>query len=114
MAKTVMTTPGNALNNEIQDYMLKVLRVPLSWRQNTKKIKINGHLYSFGYTGCADNVGMMPDGRMFQIEGKSKNDDPSPAQLDNLKTINDNGGIGILAYSLDDVINRLRAEGYKV
>lgn len=114
MAKTVMTTPGNALNNEILDLLIKVLRVPLAWRQNTKKIKIGGHLYSFGYTGCGDVVAMLWDGRMMQVEGKSANDTPSPAQIDNMKTINDNGGIGIIAYNLDDVIKRLRAEGYRV
>lgn len=114
MAKTVMTTPGNALTNEIMDYLLKVIRVPLAWRQNTKKIKIGGHLYSFGYTGCGDILGMLWDGRFLSIEAKSKNDDPSPAQINNAANINENHGIALIARSVSDVEKRLRAEGYKV
>jgi len=114
MAKTVMTTPGNALGNEIQDYLLKVIRVPLVWRQNSRSVKLGGHLYKFGYTGCGDILGMLWDGRFLSVEVKSKNDESSPAQIDNARTINENGGIAIIARSLQDVIERLKKEGYNV
>lgn len=112
--KTTRTTPGNALNNEIHDFLLHCPLVSIVWRQNSGKFKIRGHLYKFGYTGQADICGMMVGGRHFQFEGKAGSDRPTAAQLDNCAQINRDGGIAAIVGSLEDVKNRLRAEGYDV
>lgn len=106
------TTPGNALNNEISQWLLHHPKVALVWRQNSGKFRIKGHLYQMGYTGQADVCGMMIDGRHFQFEGKAGDDKPSRAQLDNVAHINVNGGMAQVVYCLDDVKNRFAAEGY--
>ena len=44
------------------------------------------------------------NGKFYGIEVKIGNNKPSALQIANLKAIDKAGGIGILAYSLDDVI----------
>lgn len=112
MGKT-MTTPGNALNNEIHFFLLKCPAVSLVWRQNSGRFKARGHLYKMGYDGQGDICGMMVGGRHFQFEGKI-DDEPSRAQLDNIDHINRTGGIAQVVRSLDEVKERLRREGYEV
>ncbi len=53
-------------------------------------------------------------GHAVDIEVKIKPNKPTIEQLEWLKETNAAGGIGILAYSLDDVIKRLRREGIEV
>lgn len=112
MAKTVMTTPENAVKNAILQF-LTMNRI-YNFRQNVGTMKVNGRPIKFGHAGQSDILGMLPGGRFLAVECKSSTGRPSPAQVDFLAMINDQGGVGILAYSLDDVIKRLRAEGYKV
>lgn len=47
------------------------------------------------------------DGKFYGIEVKVGDNKPSPLQLANLRQIAKAGGIDILAYSLDDVINHV-------
>lgn len=112
MPKTVMTTPGTALNNEIQNILKGTGKIALMWRQNSRVVKMQGRLYRFGYTGQGDICGMFKGGRHFQFEGKAGDDQPSQAQLDNVATINAAGGLAAIIYSGEQLRELLRKEGY--
>lgn len=112
MSKTVRTTPGNALNNEIIDILKSTGKVSIVWRQNSRKIKLGGHLYQFGYTGCGDVCGMFIGGRHFQFEGKAGDDVPSSAQIDNIAQINRDGGLAAVISSGMELRALLKEEGY--
>jgi len=53
--------------------------------------------------GCAKHLG----GRMIAIELKSPRGRPSPAQVRFIENVNDSGGLGFIAYDLDEVIEQL-------
>ena len=112
MSKTTMTTPGNALNNEIMSLLNLTGKVSIMWRQNSRKLKLGGHLYSFGYTGCGDICGMFKGGRHFQFEGKAGRDRASQAQIDNARQINEDGGLAAIIHSIDELRDLLIEEGY--
>ena len=58
--------------------------------------------------GVADLLACSPKGRFFAIEVKVGYNKPTEEQLEFLQEINDRGGIGIVAYSLEDVENVIR------
>lgn len=72
-------------------------------RINTGAFKKGDHFIRFGAKGMPDIVGIAPGGRFLGIECKVKPNKPSEEQREFLQTIKANGGIGILAYSLEDV-----------
>ncbi len=57
--------------------------------------------------GIADIIGCTKSGKMIAIEVKVKYNKPSLEQLEFLAQVKQRKGIGILAYSLDDVIKEL-------
>jgi hypothetical protein len=59
--------------------------------------------------GIADILGLW-HGRGLAIEVKAKGGKPSKEQKEFLQDWKESGGIAILAYSLDDVIDALRVE----
>ena len=64
----------------------------------------------FGSTpGVSDILGVWK-GRMLAIEVKAPRGKPTPVQTTFLKRIENEGGIAILAYSVDDVIRGLNLE----
>jgi hypothetical protein len=107
-----MTTPGNALNNEIMALIKLTGKVSIMWRQNSRKIKLGGHLYTFGYKGCGDICGMFKGGRHFQFEGKAGNDKPSQDQIDNVAQINKDGGLAAIIYNVEQLRDILKENGY--
>lgn len=58
---------------------------------------------SFGEKGISDVIACSPQGTFVAIEVKKPKGKPTPEQTDFLKRIRKNGGIGIFAYSLDNV-----------
>lgn len=62
---------------------------------------------SFGEKGISDIIACSPKGTFVAVEVKKPGGRPSTDQLDFLARIKANGGIGILAYSLDDVLATL-------
>lgn len=55
--------------------------------------------------GCPDlTVCIHPEGKMFEIEVKIKGNKPTPEQLEELRKTHCAGGIAIVAYSLEDVV----------
>jgi hypothetical protein len=57
--------------------------------------------------GVSDLLACSPKGRFLACEVKVGYNKATPEQLEFLKEIEDKGGIAILAYSLDDVINKI-------
>lgn len=78
------------------------------WRQNTGAMTTKeGRFIKFGHKGISDVLGVTNDGKFIAVECKVGKNKPSQFQTDFLEEINDHGGVGILAYTLDDVIRVL-------
>jgi len=88
----------------------------LLWRNNRGVADYGGIKVVYGLApGASDLIGMVRnDGRFVAIETKSERDDLSDAQEDYIAMVNANGGIGIAAWRVSDVANRLRDEGVGV
>lgn len=65
---------------------------------------------AYGEKGISDIIGCMPDGRFLAIEVKKEGGKLTPEQAEFLEKVRNQNGIGILAYSLDDVILRLEGK----
>lgn len=98
-------TPEGNIQKQILDY-LKRLRI-YAWRNNTRSIFMGGHRYQYGKKGSSDILGILPGGRFLAIEVKVPGEKPTPEQLEFLDAINSAGGLGLVAYSLEDAIARL-------
>jgi hypothetical protein len=80
------------------------------WRENVGAMRIRDRFVRFGHKGVSDVLGVSPDGRMIAVELKIRHNAPTMFQVDFLKAINDRGGIGILAYSLEELIEKYRVK----
>ena len=58
---------------------------------------------AYGEKGISDIIGCLPDGRFLAIEVKRPGNKPSIEQADFLARVNAMGGLGLIAYSIDDV-----------
>lgn len=63
--------------------------------------------FKHGDRGIADVIGCSPSGRFIAIEVKKKGGKPSEEQIQFIESVNASGGIGIIAYSLDDVVGKV-------
>lgn len=70
-------------------------------------IKIENRFIRMAKAGTSDIIGCSPTGRFIAIEVKKKSNKPTPAQLEFLDEVHRNNGIGIVAYSLDEVMRLL-------
>lgn len=66
--------------------------------------------YGVGGSGGSDLIGWTRDGRFLAIETKIIGRNPTPEQVNFLAQVNKAGGIGILAYSVEDVTKALCIE----
>jgi hypothetical protein len=57
------------------------------------------------YAGTADITGCSRDGKFIAIEAKIKPNKPTALQEAYLEEVRKRGGIAVVAYSLDDVMN---------
>jgi hypothetical protein len=57
--------------------------------------------------GISDIIGCLPNGRFQSIEVKKKGNKPSSEQLEFLDQVHRANGIGIVAYSLDEMMKLL-------
>ena len=105
-------TSGTKLNNEMIELLKNTKQVSFVWRQNSGAFRVRGHIYHFGYNGCADVCGMFKGGRLFQFEGKAGNDKLSDEQIENIKQINRDGGLAAEIRNIDELKALLRIEGY--
>lgn len=75
----------------------------LAWRNNSGLVNIRGHLYAMGPAGSPDIIGMTKTGRFLGIEVKDVKAKQNPNQIAFQKKVEENGGLYILARSVDDV-----------
>jgi hypothetical protein len=106
-------TPEGSVVRAILDYL--DIRQILYIRNNTgvarpeRKDGSKGFV-RFGSVGSADIIGCLPGGRFFAIECKAGRGKLTPAQVEfQRKTIRE-GGLHIVAYRVEDVIEVLEAE----
>lgn len=108
---------SRASESEIQAAILEYLEhcssVAFAHRQNTGQTKyVDRHgeerWVRYGWVGCSDILGMLTDGRFLAIECKSRAGRLSPEQSAFLDAVNAGGGLGIVARSVDDVIQAIR------
>ncbi|HEY5177286.1 MAG TPA: VRR-NUC domain-containing protein [Terriglobales bacterium] len=96
------------IQKHIPDY-LKLKRVVCLKHRNVGIMKPNGSYIplAFGEKGISDIIGCLPDGGFLAIEVKKPRGRPTPEQKEFIASVLRNKGIGIIAYSLDDVLNAL-------
>lgn len=98
------------IQDRIIEYLLLkqvvLLRINSVSRGKTKSVRRCGR---HGENGVPDLVGCMKDGRFICVEVKKAGGKLSKDQESFLEQIRGTGGLGIVAFSLDDVI---RAIGY--
>jgi VRR-NUC domain len=58
----------------------------------------------YGFPGCSDVVGLLKDGRLLCVEVKSLTGRATPEQEAFLALVAANGGVAVLARSVDDVV----------
>ncbi len=102
-------TAESDLNRAIIVY-LQTIGV-FAWRCNSGALKnSDGVWVKYGRKGMADILGILPGGKFLAIESKIGRAKPSKEQRAFLEEIRVNGGVAILAYTLDDVIEGLEPD----
>lgn len=106
--------PAPPLEKDIQAAILQYLRLRnvFAWRNNSgmQLIPNKGggmRAIRIGLPGSADILGIMPDGRFLAIEVKRPGKMPTDEQRAFLGQIEANGGVAVVAHSVDDVISLL-------
>jgi hypothetical protein len=102
----------NEKEQDIQKAILDYLRIKkfVVFKHHSTGSGIrDGKAFFFAYSekGISDIIACSKTGRFIAIEVKKPGGKPSPEQLEFLERVNSNGGIGILAYSIDDVIGKV-------
>jgi len=111
-ARIRVVVPESAVVRAVLDYL--AVRQIVAWRNNTtgvydptaKRFRTNA-----GRNGIADILGVLPGGRFLAIECKAERGKLSPAQVEFQRDIVQQGGLHIVAYRVDDVIEVLEMEG---
>jgi hypothetical protein len=107
----------NQVKCDIMDF-LKWFPNITAWRQNNTGVwddkQKRYRTVKGSRKGISDILGFFADGsgRILAIEVKRPGEKASPDQLEFLKSVNDGGGVGILAFSIDDVSERIGSPGY--
>lgn len=97
------------IQKAIMDY-LKIKKFVVFKHRNVGIFKQSTKQYiplPAGELGISDIIGCTKDGKFLAIEVKRPGGKPSPNQVDFLQRVRQNGGIAILAYSLDDVMSKI-------
>ena len=106
--KPLRTIYPKIKEKDLQKQILEYLNLKghYCWRNNSGAFKTErGGFYRMGMIGSPDIIGVAKNGCFIGIEVKINGNKPSVYQDDFIKQIKSRGGIGIVAYSLDDVIN---------
>lgn len=61
----------------------------------------------FGFVGCPDVLGQLRDGRVLAVECKRPSGATTPAQEAFLEMVRANGGLAVVARSVDDLMGAL-------
>lgn len=91
------------IQRAILDYLGYHPSVAKCWRNNAGKIKTEkGRLVNLSPAGTSDIIGFMKDGRFLAVEVKAGKNTPTQLQQDFIDSVNDSGGIGFVAWSVED------------
>lgn len=104
-------TPEGQVVRAILDYL--AIRQIVAWRTNTVGVydkAREAYRPNTGRNGVADILGCLPGGRFLAIECKAGKGRLSPAQVEFQRDIIRQGGLHIVAYRVEDVIEVLEAE----
>jgi VRR-NUC domain-containing protein len=103
-----MTESEGNIKRAIRDY-LELKRCVVVPVRNVGIRKADGSYIPLpaGDRGMSDMIVCLPDGRFAAIEVKKKGNKPTQEQLQFLEAVHRANGIGIVAYSLDDVMKLL-------
>ena len=93
-------------------YLAMSQMVVFAHRMNSGFVKIDvpggrDRFLRCGFKGCSDVIGMLNDGRILAIEVKSPTGLATNEQQAFLDIVVENGGVSVLARSVDDVVNAL-------
>lgn len=61
----------------------------------------------FAFPGCSDIIGMLKGGRLFACEVKAADGAATEDQIAFLARVNQHGGLGFIARSVDDVVRHI-------
>lgn len=75
-----------------------------------KLVRKNGHsqFMRFGFPGCPDFLGQLRDGRALAVEVKRPSGRATLEQIAFLDCVKANGGVAVVARSVDDLLEALR------
>ena len=95
-------TPEGGIKQACLQWLL--VRGIYAWNNSTGAMEIRpGQYMKFGKKGSSDIIGILPGGRFLAVECKSRGGRLSERQKEFLKAVNDCGGLGIVAYGIDDI-----------
>jgi hypothetical protein len=107
--------PGaeTSLNKALLQFLRYHPKVADVWRNNTAAFPITPpggkrRFLKFSRPGISDILGYLKDGRILAVEGKVGDNKPTEAQQEFIDRVRAAGGVGIIAYSIDDVERGLR------
>lgn len=83
------------------------------WRNNTGAYPVNGkggkkRFIRYGYKGSPDIIGMTPEGKFIGVECKFGYNKLSDSQKVFKQRCEDSRGVFIVAYSVDELIDKLK------
>lgn len=103
---------ANKSEQALQKGILQYLKLKgiFAWKNHSTGIydtKRNVWRTNTSIKGVSDILGIMPEGRLLAIEVKTKPNRPSGHQVEFIRNITEMGGLGFIAYSLDDVVKHI-------
>lgn len=108
----MLKAPEKDIQAAILAYLERCSFVAWANRMNTgtmrKESAAGVRWIKFGFVGCPDIMGQLTDGRFLAVECKSSTGTASIEQINFLQCVNAANGVGIVARSVDDVIDALR------
>lgn len=100
------------LEKDVLKAVLAALRVHpvvgFAWRANTGSFEVGKRRIRAGFRGQPDVLGMLRDGRLLAVEVKRPGERPTPDQGAFLEKVRANGGVAVVATSVDDVLATLQ------
>lgn len=105
--------PERDIQAAILQYLAKCHKVAWAHRMNVGVFKQRNKDGSerwirFGFRGMSDIMGQLTDGRLLAIEVKKQGGKVSAEQAAFIQAVEAANGVGIVAYSVDDVIEALK------
>lgn len=103
-------SPEAAVQRAILEYLQYHPAVARCWRNNAGKIKTeSGGLVNMSPAGTSDIIGFLKDGRFLAVEVKAGKNQPTDLQQEFIDSVTESGGIGFVAWSVDDCEKGLEA-----